>query len=91
MENDRQSYLDWLDNIKGKAYDYTHPNLPPCPTGMKPERYEAIKRRLNILYAPMTQAFSEFTSTYERCFDEISKSLETGDDARRTADRKSVV
>ncbi len=42
MQNEKQPYADWLEKIRNRAYDCTHP-LVPLPRGMRPEKYDAIK------------------------------------------------
>ncbi len=83
MQNEKQPYADWLEKIRNRAYDCTHPLVPPCPRGMRPEKYDAIKRRIERLYAPLFAAYLRFIPVFQRCAEEIGKTFETGDKARR--------
>lgn len=82
-QDERQLYIDWLEMIRSRAYDCTHPSMPPCPRGMRQERYEAIKRRIDRLYAPLFSAYLRFVPVFQRCAEGIEATFETGDKAGR--------
>jgi hypothetical protein len=84
-QNEKQPYIDWLEMIQSRAYACAHPSMPPCPRGMRQEKYEAIRRRLERLYAPLVTAFLRFVPVFQRCAEEIEKTFETGDKARRAS------
>jgi len=50
---------------------------------MRQERYEAIRRRIDRLYAPLFSSYLRFVPLYQRCADEIGNTFETGDRAHR--------
>ncbi|MGI6150984.1 MAG: hypothetical protein ACOYIR_03415 [Christensenellales bacterium] len=83
MHNEKQSYLDWLEKIKSRAYDCTRPAMPPRPRGMRQEKYDAIRRRIDRLYAPLFSAYMRYVPVFLRCSEEIEKTFETGDMDRR--------
>lgn len=83
MQNEKQPYTDWLEKIRSRAYDCTHPSIPPCPRGMRPEKYNAIKRRIERLYAPLFAAYMRFVPVFQRCSEGIGETFETGDKVRR--------
>lgn len=83
MQNEKQPYTDWLEKIRNRAYDCTHPSVPPCPRGMRPEKYDAIRRRIERLYAPLFAAYLRFIPVFQRCSEEMGRTFETGDKIRR--------
>jgi hypothetical protein len=84
MQTERQAYADWLEHIRNRAYGCTHPLLPPCPVGMRSDKYDAIRRRLERLYAPMSAPYASFLGVFGRCSEELWRTFENGDARRRS-------
>jgi len=84
MQTERQAYADWLEHIRNRAYACTHALLPPCPVGMRSDKYDAIRRRLERLYAPMSAPYASFLGVFGRCSEELWRTFESGDARRRS-------